>query len=333
MVVSMQAESPDQLNEPRLTQLYRETPRSEPSEELDSAILATARREVRARPQHAGSALRRWHVPASIAAVVVLSVTVVTLVMEHGGGELADTPPRGLTERTTTAPQALRDRIETPPVTAEPQAPPAPEVAPAPAAASLPATEQRQAPPAAAALRDRADATTSAQSGAKASAEAGAEVEARSKRQAPIAGTADTPPGRQEAVAPGPKLREDALAASPAPGAPESRADAAPTPNSTGKAAAPQPRVAPAQDTLRSYPAEGAMREQRVPLRQIEPARKGMAAPSVPTQLSKALEGEPPERWLEKIDELRRSDRVAEAEELLAAFRKRFPDHPAAAKP
>jgi hypothetical protein len=45
-------------------------------------------------------------------------------------------------------------------------------------------------------------------------------------------------------------------------------------------------------------------------------------------RLLKALENQPPERWLEKVEELRRAGRQAESDELLAAFRKRFPEYP-----
>jgi hypothetical protein len=48
------------------------------------------------------------------------------------------------------------------------------------------------------------------------------------------------------------------------------------------------------------------------------------------TQLAKALADEPPERWLDKIAELRRGGKLIEADELLAAFKQRFPEHPAA---
>ena len=328
MVVSMQADSPDDLTEPRLAQLYRETPRPEPSADLDRAILATARREVRARPMFARSALRRWHVPASIAAVVVLSVTVVTLVREHGGGESAETPPAPPRERTSAAPQALRDRVETAPVTVDPQAPPAP---------SLPATGQEQAPQTAAAPGHGA--TISSDSGPKAAPEArrlaGVEARGRAETQAPIAGNVDIQPGAQEAAAPRPAARADVLPAGPEAKASESHADVAPTGRIEEKAATPQPRAAPAQGAgaIHPPPAVSATREQRAPSAQVEPARKRVAVPSVPAQLAKALEGQPPERWLEKIDELRRTDRAVEADELLAAFRKRFPDHPGAAKP
>jgi len=40
------------------------------------------------------------------------------------------------------------------------------------------------------------------------------------------------------------------------------------------------------------------------------------------------LERQPPERWLERVEELRQASRTAELNDLLAEFRKRFPDHP-----
>lgn len=74
--------------DPRLDLLYRDTAHDTPPAHLDAGILAAARREVGARPR-ALSALRRWRVPVSIAAVVVLSVSLVTLVREEGGETLS----------------------------------------------------------------------------------------------------------------------------------------------------------------------------------------------------------------------------------------------------
>lgn len=59
----------------------------------------------------------------------------------------------------------------------------------------------------------------------------------------------------------------------------------------------------------------------------------GAAAPHPKPVLQKSalalqLENQPPDKWLEKIVELRREGRGAEADELLAEFKKRFPDHP-----
>jgi hypothetical protein len=40
------------------------------------------------------------------------------------------------------------------------------------------------------------------------------------------------------------------------------------------------------------------------------------------------FEKEPPRKWLEKIEELKRQGRVAEAEEMLSEFKRRFPELP-----
>jgi len=40
------------------------------------------------------------------------------------------------------------------------------------------------------------------------------------------------------------------------------------------------------------------------------------------------LEKEPPEKWLARIEELRRQGRAAEAEEMLSEFKRRFPKLP-----
>ena len=56
-------------------------------------------------------------------------------------------------------------------------------------------------------------------------------------------------------------------------------------------------------------------------------AARCVAAPvtSAPL-LAKRLEGRPPEAWIEEIRALKRAARGAEAAELLAAFRKKFPN-------
>src|SRR5688572_31990764 len=72
---------------PRLARVYGAAPRDEPPAHLDAAILAAARREVGAGPRPL-AALRAWRVPLSLAAVVVLSVSLVTLMREEGGDEL-----------------------------------------------------------------------------------------------------------------------------------------------------------------------------------------------------------------------------------------------------
>ena len=75
-------QSNDFERDAELTALYRAAPAEEPPAALDDAIRAAARREVRAGPASADATRRRWYVPVSIAAVVVLSFTVVTLMKE-----------------------------------------------------------------------------------------------------------------------------------------------------------------------------------------------------------------------------------------------------------
>jgi len=62
----------------RISKRYRELAREEPSAALDASILAASRRAVVAKP----SLSRRWGVPVSIAAVLVLGFGL-TLEMEH----------------------------------------------------------------------------------------------------------------------------------------------------------------------------------------------------------------------------------------------------------
>ena len=92
----------------RLDRLYREAGGEMPPARLDAAILAAAHREAGARPRPATSKLRRWSVPVSIAAVVVLSFSLVTLVQEEGGDRLTEIPP--------VTPLPTLERKATPPV-------------------------------------------------------------------------------------------------------------------------------------------------------------------------------------------------------------------------
>jgi hypothetical protein len=74
----------DVARDPALDRAYRAAADEEPPARLDDAIRAAARREVGARPQPAGgSGLRRWRVPVSIAAMVVVGASVVTLMRDE----------------------------------------------------------------------------------------------------------------------------------------------------------------------------------------------------------------------------------------------------------
>lgn len=68
--------------DPELSRLYREGAQEEPPPHVDAAILAAARRAVHSGPSPVGkphAPPRRWHVPLALAAVLVLSVSMVIL--------------------------------------------------------------------------------------------------------------------------------------------------------------------------------------------------------------------------------------------------------------
>jgi hypothetical protein len=65
-----------------LRQRYREASQNEPPAPVDEAIRAAARREVKARPT-ASAFGASWRIPASLAAVVVVSVTITVMLAQH----------------------------------------------------------------------------------------------------------------------------------------------------------------------------------------------------------------------------------------------------------
>jgi len=281
--------SGDAERDARLDRLYREAGGEMPPARLDAAILAAAHHEVSARPRPLSSTLRRWRVPISIAALVVLSVSLVTLVQEEGGDRLTDIPP-------VTPPPALEQKASPPAPAAmaeagrqEPQ-PQAAAVAPAPppAAASqsqmgvqtLPDLLAKPVPAPTARARD--DATVGVRGMA-----------------------AESPSSSLEA-------RRLAAQASQAPASPVTAKEAAGRVMSSAPPAPVQPAAKPvpkatASDQGRSVEAGGGAVLQRPPI-------------------WSDLERQPPEKWLERIEELRQASRTAELNDLLAEFRKRFTD-------
>jgi hypothetical protein len=74
-----------------LSRLYRLGAREKPDAQLDAKILAAARRSLTRKSSVARSPFaRNWVVPTSLAAVVVLSVSVLLLVPDPGGGPTLD---------------------------------------------------------------------------------------------------------------------------------------------------------------------------------------------------------------------------------------------------
>ena len=98
-----------------LSELYQQAPAAEPSLELNERILAMARAETRVR-RLPGRRLRRWSLPLSLAAVLVLAVSLVPLLQQ----QLPDTLPT----RSTTSDSEVsreRERRQTPAAPAQPQ--------------------------------------------------------------------------------------------------------------------------------------------------------------------------------------------------------------------
>ena len=270
--------------DPRLDLLYRDGAREAPPPHLDAAILAAARREVGARPR-ALSALRRWRVPVSIAAVVVLSVSLVTVVREESGETfLRD-------ERVPAAPPPL-------PMAAFPERP----------AEAAKAPEARKSAPAPAPEELSLRALPRDQAAAKAEAEPRAAAEAEQARSsaAPGADSGAAPPAALGGVL-SYQLRET-------PGRAEADAAQRPAP-SAGVRGSTAPGAA--------SPAPKLMVEDRMA---AEPARSRLEERSPPVW--RGLEQEPPQKWLERLAELRKQGRAGEAEELLAEIKRRFPDYP-----
>jgi len=270
----------DAERDARLDRLYREAGGEMPSVRLDAAILAAAHREVGARPRPLSSTLRRWRVPVSIAAAVVLSVSLVTLIQEEGGDRLTGIPP--------VAPPPAREQKVSPPV---------------PAAMAEAGREDRFAKRQPERLAAPAASTPAP---AAPPSRATAPVEAR---PAP----ADAAGGRSLEPFPGQRQEHQPQAAA-----------MAPQPQA-GSPALPDLLLKPAPT-----PSVRARDEATVGIR-------GMAAKSPSSVEARRpaaqavwsdLERQPPEKWLERIEELRRASHTPELNELLAEFRKRFPDHP-----
>jgi hypothetical protein len=228
--------------DPEVAQAYRELGREEPPRALDEAILAAARRPVR-------SAARRWAMPVSLAAVLVLSVSVTLLIHQE-------------------APEVYAP------------APVAKALAPAPAA-EAPKPEAPKPEETVVVERPKLMKEQVAQSAPAAKAEARAQ-------------------SRQDAFTPDPAPAAAApVAAAPAPAAPAAAGAAS--------SSVPQPAM--------QRPEQG-MRDR---------AERQVLAESVAKRTQDA--GETPEKWLERIAELRRAGRHDEADKALAEFRKRHPDY------
>ncbi len=260
--------NPDMEQDEQLAALYRAGADAGPTVHLDDAIRAAARREVAAGPRRAGP--HRWTMPLSLAAVIVLSVTVVTMMREQGADRLETMtlPPPAASEPAVPA-ETRRDTAKPAANTASKAPRQSPSAVPPPAAPAEPAapTDQGYARPRAAGQEQ--DAVVSGS-------------DSRAKAAAADMSRAEEDRSARREAAPPPLLRS----------APAPLADKA-----TGS---------------------GALRS---------PAAALSATPEKNTsRLWQGLEREPPEKWIQRIIELRRAGNTTDADRLAIEFRRRFPD-------
>src|SRR4051794_25840072 len=97
----------DDARDTTLAAIYRAAGEDAPPPALDAAILAAARREVGARPRPAGfTFVRSWRGALSVAAVLVLSVSLVMLMRE----EAPDVTSPQMSEGFPTADSKAKDK-------------------------------------------------------------------------------------------------------------------------------------------------------------------------------------------------------------------------------
>ena len=317
---------------------YRNASSEEPAALIDDAIRAQARRAVGSRPRRPGSSFSaNWRVPLSIAAVMVLSVSLTVMTVRH--------------DKHQPSADQLPERQSVP--AAEPQA-----VTPPPAAASAPPrsqakarTEEKQNAPA---LKDESRAATAPAVGGSAHLERDFAktpaappkpdeplAQARKKEAAPFpAAPVIAAPSAQNAPPP-PEAPSETTAVRGLQAQPEQESTAVRSTEALAKRgrASEQPDDAPKASSPNPLEAQGYLREDNTLTRaeRAAPAAKPQAAPApsdaaerprtAPADAVASWESDPKE-WLRHIELLVRQQRMSEAREGLKAFRQRYPSYP-----
>jgi hypothetical protein len=283
--------------DPRLDAAYRDAATDEPPAAIDERIRAAARRAVAAGPQSLEAQARaeaqrswaaRWRVPVSIAATVVIAVTLSYMVQD-------DEVRRARIDGVPAGPAPAQESSAAPP----PPAPAAPaakaQEAPAPAtppaadaAAGVPHFEPGAGPfPASPPAERQAPAVGGASASADRARENAALAKEVEQRQAELERRVAEEAGRSSA---------QRLQSAPAPAA-------VPPP-------APAPMAKPDPTRERAFADRPAGRLERE-------AASGVADQKVRT----------PEEWLEDIRRLKTQGRTEDVAKELAEFRKRYPDY------
>lgn len=282
--------------DPRLDRAYRETPRDEPSPELDERIRAAARRAVSAGPQSLEERTRderrrswvtRWRVPLSVAATVAIAVGLTLRMQEVEHAPAYDAAP---------AAPAVRPPPAEAPRPAAPGAPDAARRAPEPA----PMSGERQVAP------SRSDPQSAAKPAAPPAESAPRIMREERAKEAEHPAAADPAARSSDELL---EMRRQTAVPAAAPPAPAA--------TSPAPAAAPLPslRAAPKPAPPAGAAAEGLSRDRALGDRPGRAMRESSAA-AVRT----------PETWLEHIRSLLAQGREAEAAAELAEFRRAYPD-------
>ena len=309
--------SPRTADAPRseiLSRAYREAVENagvEPPRLVDDAVRVAAHKAVQmhSRGVDAGwrrLGSRRWRAPLALAATVLLAVGIVIRVYNTGEMELVPPQAPPATQNVQEEPGAEKKAERLQPGLKEERR----------ASGSSGALSRREAPGSSGETASRGDeiAGKAEAVGKNAALPAGSTDNVERKRSAENrtaqAVQTEAPAERQEAQ-PAPKAFPGAPNAVPG-------ARSVPEPAAVQRDLAPRkiPEAPPAD--LRDSAARGQIERQ---------ADKAVADPVMRAPLlAKRLEGRPPEVWIEEIRALKRAARGAEAAELLAAFRKKFPN-------
>ena len=391
----------DGTRDAQLTAAYRAAAQDMPPPALDAAILAAARREVGAGPRPAGFSFRAWRGPLSVAAVVVLSVSLVMLMREEAPELVA--PPRAddPAANAKLAAPAEADSNEVPrerrslseehtpkslglkPSHSMPQTglrPPDFREHAAPAPKDKAAGRLEADAGAAAAFAKRRDAVTEGvDARAKKNIAGAPEPQRQAAKTDTVGGFAQSPPppapraAEAPAQKPAPEMgnvmgkvldgdrsEAETRARTQSRDAPAKQmADAAPTEAKPAPPPAAKPPLTPSPPAQTPFPNSAPAQlshaeptsppmAQPAPKPTARPEAKPAFAPPPPSvqpmakpesreiapaaaadSLSK-LERKaelPPDKWLERIEELRKQGKLEEARATLAEFRKRYPDY------
>ncbi len=327
--MSEEAQPPDDLERllaasRELRARYREASVEEPSSALDDAIRAQARRAVGARPRSAGSPFSStWRLPLSLAAMLVLSVTLTVMVTRQD----QHLPSADESGARRSAPAAEPSAAAPPPAR-----PLADEKEGAPMRQEY--SRKSTAPAKSEAPRLRKDVAPSPEPSAPAD-----EVPPQSlQKQAepfPAPPTVQSSPAQRSERAPEsePKVTgARGLAAEPA-----RESEAAET-DAVGRRdhAAEQERAEVKPSTANAAQARGKLKAQDSASTREEHAdaqsQQPPAAAAVPESPAAAAAVSPwesnPQEWLRHIERLVRDHRMSEARDSFKAFRQRYPSYP-----